>query len=314
MKLPENRTGLIISASAHAAFFAWGLFSFAANPLEAKPQDSMPVDIISTKEFSELTAGAKNAKKAETPKPLVDKIGEKKPAEEITPKVTEKQQEIRTTSSAEPPPPAPTPKKEEAKPENKPSPPQQEAKPDKKPPPEMKVDEIAEAIKKEQAKKKAAEAKAKAEQQKQQPPQPKFDANQIAALLDKRTPQRVASTGAEVNQTPSLGAPSAMALQMSQNELDAMRARLMQLWSPPAGVQNPEQLVVRVRIQLTKDGRLAGTPSVVSRGNGPLYETSRDSALRALYRGQPYDMLSPANYEIWKDVEITFDPREMFRG
>jgi colicin import membrane protein len=79
-------------------------------------------------------------------------------------------------------------------------------------------------------------------------------------------------------------------------------------------VQNPEQLVVRVRIQLTKDGRLAGTPSVVSRGNGPLYETSRDSALRALYRGQPYDMLSPANYEIWKDVEITFDPREMFRG
>jgi outer membrane biosynthesis protein TonB len=301
VKTPETPIGLIVSASGHAALLAWGLFSFAINPLDARPQDSMPVDIISDKQFSELTKGAANAqKKDEPPKPLVDKIGEEKPAPEQTAKVSEKT-EIKTSAAPEPPP-VPQPKPQEAKPE-----------PQKKPPP-PKVDEIAEALKKEQQQKKAAEAKAKAEQRRKQEQQPKFDANQIAALLDKRNPQRIASTGADLNSQATLGRPDAVAMRMSANELDAMRARLMQLWSPPAGVQNPEQLVVRVRIQLTRDGKLSGNPQVVSRGNGTLYEAARESALRAVFRGQPYDMLSPANYEIWKDVEITFDPREMFRG
>ncbi len=300
MKLPETSLGMIVSAGGHAALLAWGLFSFAANPLEARPQDAMPVDIISTDQFSEMTKGATNAKKDEKPKPLVDKIGEEKPAPEVTAKISEKT-EIKTSSAPEPPP-VPKEKPQEAKPE-----------PEKKPPP-PKIDEIAEALKKEQAKKKAAEAKAKAEQKRKQEQQPKFDASQVAALLDKRNPQRLASTGADVNSQPTLGRPDALAMRMSANELDAMRARLMQLWSPPAGVQNPEQLVVRVRIQLTREGKLASNPVVVSRGSGTLYDAARESALRAVYRGQPFDMLSPANYEIWKDVEITFDPREMFRG
>jgi len=103
-------------------------------------------------------------------------------------------------------------------------------------------------------------------------------------------------------------------MRMSQNELDAMRAKLMQLWSPPAGVQNPEDLVVKVRIRLGRDGKLAAVPTVVGSSRGPMSEIARESAIRAVIRGQPYDMLTPANYEIWKEVEITFDPREMFRG
>ena len=30
--------------------------------------------------------------------------------------------------------------------------------------------------------------------------------------------------------------------------------------------------------------------------------------------GQPYNMLRQESYETWKDVEITFDPRQMFGG
>jgi colicin import membrane protein len=29
---------------------------------------------------------------------------------------------------------------------------------------------------------------------------------------------------------------------------------------------------------------------------------------------QPYKMLKPEHYEMWKDMEITFDPRDMFGG
>jgi colicin import membrane protein len=289
------KTGLTISSIVHAALLLWGVVSFSARPLEAAQTDALPVDIVSDKEFTQLTAGAKNAPKAQAPKPLVEKIAEPKPVDEPTPKVSDKP-EIKT-ASAEPPSPS----------ESKPA----EAKPDQKTPP--KVDAIAEALKKDEAKKKA-EAKAAQQQQKQTPPQPKFDPKQIAALLDKRDAQRNASTGEELSPTPSAGVRGGSALKLSQSELEAMRARLMQLWNPPAGVQNPQDLIVKVRIQLGRDGRLIGNPTVLTNGRGPVFETARDNAVRALFRGQPFDMLAPRTYELWKEIEITFDPRDMYRG
>ena len=92
MKLPEMKTGLTISALAHAALLLWGLISFSARPLEAAPKDALPVDIISDKEFSELTKGVKNAAKTAEPKPLVEKIGDPKPVEDSTAKVSEKKE------------------------------------------------------------------------------------------------------------------------------------------------------------------------------------------------------------------------------
>lgn len=298
------KTGLAISATGHAVLLAWGLISFAARPLEAKHTDALPVDIISDTQFSQLTKGSKNAPKEAPPKPLVEKVAEQKPVEDTTAKVSEKP-EIKT-ASAEPPPPAPAEQPPEAKPEAKPPPP--------------KVDAIAEALKKEEVQKKReqarAEAKAKADAKKlqEQQQQPKFDPSQIAALLDKRTPQRVASTGNELNPTAGLGAPTGSAPKLSQSELEAMRARLMQLWNSPAGVANPQEMIVKIRISLGRDGKLAGAPMVLTSGRGPVFEAARDNAIRALFRGQPFNMLSPATYDLWKDIEITFDPRDMFRG
>jgi colicin import membrane protein len=293
------KTGLTISALAHAALLLWGLISFSARPLEAAPTDALPVDIISEKQYSELTKGAKNAEKVEETKPPVEKIDELRLATDALAKVAKKQ-EIRTAS--EPPPPSPP------LPEPRPA----EAKPEKKPPPQ--VDQIAEALKKEEAKKRAeAKAKAKAEQERKQPP--KFDPNQIAALLDKRDSQRLAATGEALAPAPaSLGVRSGSAAKLSQSELDALRARLMKLWSPPAGVQNPEELIVKIRIQLSRDGRLVGPPMVLTTGRGVMFESARDSAIRALFRGQPFNMLSPSTYDLWKEIEITFDPRDMFQG
>lgn len=299
MKRPEMKTGLTISALAHAGLLLWGLISFNARPLEARPTDSLPVDIISTKEFSELTKGVKNAPKADESKPLVEKVAEPRTVDDTSAKITEKR-EIKTAAAEPPPPPLPEPRPDEAKPE-------------KKPPP--KTDPIAETLKKEEAKKRAEErAKAKQAKQQQQKPQPKFDPMQIAALLDKREPQRQAATGEALAPAPALGARTGSSPRLSQSELDAMRARLMKLWNPPAGVQNPQELVVRIRIKLGRDGRLEGPPIVLTSGRGTIFETARDNAIRALFRGQPFNMLSPSTYETWKEIEITFDPRDMYNG
>ena len=48
-------------------------------------------------------------------------------------------------------------------------------------------------------------------------------------------------TGEVMNATASLGAPTGNAAELSQSELDALRARLMHLWNPPVGIQARRQ-------------------------------------------------------------------------
>jgi colicin import membrane protein len=84
----------------------------------------------------------------------------------------------------------------------------------------------------------------------------------------------------------------------------------MQRWHPPENVKDPDEIVVIVRIYLNRDGTLAAPPKVVSSGRGPLYAAAQKSALLAVTQGQPFDMLRPENYEFWKEIEVTFDPRD----
>jgi hypothetical protein len=144
--------------------------------------------------------------------------------------------------------------------------------------------------------------------------QPKFDADKIAALLDKRDPVRHAAVGMEANAIPSLGTPSGMAAKLSQSEIDALRARLMALWSPPVGVKDPNELIVNITVKLRPDGRLAAPPFARVNGRTVAAMASRDSAVRAVLTGQPFDMLRPEHYESWKEIELTFDPKDMYRA
>ena len=295
------RRSLAISGVAHVVVLGWGLVAFAARPSDAPEAEPLPVEFVSSTEFSQLTAGVKNAPKIiEDAKPLADKIGDPNPAKELAPKVADKP-EIKTTST-----PAPSNPEKTEKPKDKPKLDQiaealkkDETKKPPKKPPEFKPDQIAEQLKKDEAKK----------------PQPKYDANQIAALLDHREPQRQLASADTLNGRVNLGAPTGHAAQLSQSELDALRSKLISLWNPPPAVSsNPDQYVVTVHIRLTRDHRLDGQPEVLNGGEGPLFEATRDSAVRAVLQAQPYDMLSSSTYDLWKDITLTFNPREVFGG
>ncbi|MGD9925921.1 MAG: protein TolA [Pseudorhodoplanes sp.] len=309
------RTGLAISAVVHASVLLWAVLTFATTPLESMPSDSLPVDIISPTEFSQLTAGSKTAKKQDAPKPLVEKVGEQKQVEDHTAKISEKK-ELQATRNEQTPPPRPE-EKAEAKPEPKPEPPKPAPKADAKPEPkpEEKPDPIAEALKKDEAKKKE-EQKKQAQKPVPTPPkkpapkkQPAFNPDRIAALLDKRDSQRQATTGETLNRTASLGIPAGTAATLTQNELDALRARLKQNWSVPPVA---EKVVISMRIRLLPDGRLSGPPQVLSRGSGPAFEAFRDSAVRAVLVSQPFNMLRRETYETWREIDVDFDERTMF--
>ena len=311
------KAGWTISAVAHAIVLGWGLVTFATRPLNATPPEFITTDIISDADFSQITQGIRTAPKAEAPKPLVEKVAEAKPVEEQTAKVVENKPEIVATADQVQPPKPPEPKKAEPKPpvptpQPKPEPKQAFAKE-----PEPKVDPIAEAIKKDTKKPDPkTQQKAETPPKKVEPakPQPKFDASRIAALLDKRDPQRKAATGETLSNTPSLGTAAGRAATLTQNELDALRARLRECWNVPVGVAEARDLVVTVRIQFKQDGSLQTDPRLMNSGSHPAFQVAAESALRAVRTCAPYSFLPAAKYEAWKDVIVDFDPRDMFRG
>jgi colicin import membrane protein len=283
------KLSLTISTLGHAMLLAWCLVSFSARPLEAT-SEALPVDVISSSEFSQITAGVKTAAKAEAPKPLVEKVApDPKPVKDVTPKVSEKP-EIET-SQENTPPPAPQVKETPPKPEEK------------------KPDEIAEALKKEPVKPPPMPPK--------KPPPPKLDMSKIEnklALLNKQEQRRPAAMGEVISTQQTLGSPTARAADLSASEKDMIRSRLMNCWNPPVGVADAKDLVVMVQFHLSQDGSLNGEPQVTNRSSSPLFQVAAESALRAVRRCAPFNFLPISKFEVWKDLDVKFDPVEMFRG
>jgi len=273
------------------------LVSFAPSRLPATQVESIPVNIVTDTTTSQVTKGMTTAPK-EAKKQFVEKIDQPNPVDNPAAKIAPK--EITASTDATPPPAPPEPKrKEEAKKKAEP-----------------KRDLIADALKKDDAKKseqKKADAKVPTPPKRpptpQSQPQPKFDPREMAALIDRRDPQRKQATGETLTDTPALGARGS-APQLTQSELDALRAYLRQIWRPPEA-RNPEEIIVTVRIRLNRDGTLAAPPEVTSSGRSMLYMVSRERAVIAVTRGAPFKMLKSENYEAWRDLEVTFDPREI---
>lgn len=298
------RTASVISTGLHAAVLLFAVVSFSGKSLEATPVESLPVDLISSKEFSEITKGQKDAKPKEQPKPLVEKIApEAKPVEESKPKVVDNKPEVKATQQkSAPPPPEPEEKKEVEKKETKPEP---------KPPAPVateKADPIADKLK--QAKDEPKPLPPKKPPQKQEP---KFDVNKIAALIDQREPQRMAAAGQELNKEPSLGRANGVAAQLSQNELAAFRERLKDCWTVPVGAENVDKLQVVFRILMNQNGTVRGMPQLVEASASTLGPALAESAKRAILQCQPYTMLRKESYDQWKDIEVAFNPKDMFR-
>jgi outer membrane biosynthesis protein TonB len=310
------KPGMTISCVGHAAALFFGLMAISAQPMEAPPVQALPVSFVSEKDFSQLPLGVKNAPQLKVPdiKPLADKVDETKSVDQQAPKVSAKP-EI-TTPAAKPvseakPEPKPEPKPElktELKPAPKPA-----DKPDKPKPPEYRPDQIANLLKNDAAKNPPKREDAPAQPARDNTP--KFDANQVAQLLDKREPQRQVATAQSLNDSPTLGAAiGAQNAQLSQSEIDALRARISSCWSPPPGIDANSRVYVVLRVLFKADGSMVQAPTLVEGSASALGPALAESAKRALLLCQPFTMLKPEHYDQWKDLELKFDPHELLGG
>jgi hypothetical protein len=294
------KAGMTISCIGHAAALAFALVAISAQPMEAPPVPTLPVSFISEKDFTQLTQGVKNAPQLKIPdmKPLADKVDVPKPADQAAPKVANK--------------PAITTDSSKAKADPKPPDAKQATKPDKPPPPDYKPDAIAALLKKDAAK---PQPKPDDSAAPQKPDTTKFDANQVAQLLDKREPQRQVAAAETINATPNLGAASGpAAAQLSQSEIDALRARISSCWSPPPGIDANSKLYVVLRVLFKQDGTMSQEPVLVEGTASSLGPALAESAKRALLLCQPFTMLKLDHYDQWKDLELKFDPQELLGG
>ena len=77
-------------------------------------------------------------------------------------------------------------------------------------------------------------------------------------------------------------------------------------WNMPANTSS----IARVQISLNKDGSLAGPPKIL----GPVTPPDKvaESAVRAITRCAPFPGLTSyaAQYDLWRDVVLTFKPPE----
>ncbi|MEW6151703.1 MAG: protein TolA [Pseudomonadota bacterium] len=317
MKVNVDKT-LVASIALHVLVLGWGLLTFSSKAYIA-PEESLPVDIISTDQLAQMMAGQKTGKKEE-PKPKVEKIAEAKPEEDAVGKVTEKKELIKTNSQPEPPP-KPAEKPVDKKPEP-PKPvaeakPKEEPKPQEKKPDPAKEDPIAELQKKLETKKpppKPVEQKVAAVHPQQPKPKERtFDPAQIQRDLDKRAATRHELAGSALNASASLGAATGTAASNVATWRGAFQGAVKRCFTPTYNGQDADQYEADIDIPMKIDGSLASEPIVVA-VRGPsrsIAQAIAESAKRAIVQCQVYSFMPKQQYESWKLIPMTFGLKDM---
>ena len=382
MSFSRSEPGVVVSALVHAAMLAATLIAFTDQPKFEDAQESVPVEVITDKQFNEISLGEKTAPKVlEKPQLQVQKIADT-PEPKPRPTEVEAQKDVPTpppqakrepdpgdadekVEKAAPPvptppqrtadltPPTPTPpvkpvptpplpeerptpppdaeaieppkkpeppqpprkpeppKKAEVSPPMPPTPPQRPTPPAKEQKP-LDTSAIAKLLEKNPDPKPAAKPKSGDEASESK----RMNPSEISRLLSKEPPGQRASTGRELTQTASLGAPTASAARMSPSlwgQLDGMmQEQYKQCWSY-LGLGSDQRYVPQIKVAFQQDGSLSGQPSLLNPPSDPALRTLAESALRAVRRCNPLKI--PAQfqpyYQQWKDRILRFDPAEM---
>ena len=125
------------------------------------------------------------------------------------------------------------------------------------------------------------------------------DTNQIAALIDKAKEVEAVKNKDTNKITQSL------------------RAQIFGCWSVPLGLPYDQDLLVRIKLQLKKDGTIMKSEILdherMNRPGQKFYKVLAESALRAVRLCQPLKV-PPTGYDKWKDLQLNFNPTEMLKG
>ena len=142
------------------------------------------------------------------------------------------------------------------------------------------------------------------------------DTNQIAALIDKAKEEE-AIKQRKKNKVTQSSRKNSFATGLTLSQEDALRAQIFGCWSVPLGLPYDEDLLVRIKLQLKKDGTIMKSEILdhqrMNRPGQKFYKVLAESALRAVRLCQPLKV-PPTGYDKWKNLQLNFNPTEMLKG
>lgn len=273
------RRALTISLALHGALIVSGLIYFPMTVRPLPAGEIVPVDLVSLSDITSV--------QARTPDPVEETPS---PAEE-TPVETPVEQPVEDT-----PPPAPAESEPEAV-----TPDPTEAAPEEAVP-EAAAEPVVEDT----------PAPRETPRTPTQQPQPRaqsdaLDLDAFSAMVDQaRNDQSSRTASLEGETQRAVGSGSADTATLA----DLIRSQAAPCWRSSADALNPEQLVVRVRLSLNRDGTLAGPPVSLDanriRASGNRYwQVTQERALAGLIDCAPY-RLPAEHYAQWRLIDVTF--------
>lgn len=152
-------------------------------------------------------------------------------------------------------------------------------------------------------------------------PSQAFDITAITNVLKntRPVPGRTSFNASEIDASIAKSMPTGAArlnpVQLAALQ-DAIRSQITPCWNLPTRPEGAGPVVVLLRIQLKNDGRLLVDPSVLSvtgvnSVNSSYGRSVANSARRAVMLCSPLKLPSEF-YDAWRDVEINFDPSQLF--
>lgn len=92
--------------------------------------------------------------------------------------------------------------------------------------------------------------------------------------------------------------------------LNNFRNDVTKCWNVPQGASEVPNLTVQVRIKLSRNGTIVGTPTVLNPTKGDVIEAVENSVRKAIVRCAPYRTFKdyPQLYDAWSDLTVLFLP------
>lgn len=151
----------------------------------------------------------------------------------------------------------------------------------------------------------------------------RFNPGKLSALLDKREKTQPSIT--ELLKDKEYGKQKIISNIDLQQQIisigDAITKHIddNRCYKTPAGAKGAAELRVTIHMRLNPNGKLIGSPKVMDGGRMNLpgqefFRTAAESALRAVRKCAPYDFLPKDQYELWRDMEINFNPEFLLNG
>jgi outer membrane biosynthesis protein TonB len=104
-------------------------------------------------------------------------------------------------------------------------------------------------------------------------------------------------------------------LVLTASQIDLIRQTIRKCWHFPAGLKNANELLVDIKMELSEDGTVKKAEIVdkARMKRDSAFKIAAENAYRAVLDPECNPLPLPKEkYNEWKDLELTFNPKEMF--